>query len=189
MKKILLVIDCQYSFLDGGELEVKGSTNIMENLMEYIKKHGRDCELVIATCDWHPITHCSFKENGGIWPMHCLQYSHGAAIYNPLLLTLNEHTNNFITLTKGLDEDHEEYSIFKNKNSCDKITNIIQKLNIDEIDVCGIAYDVCVMDSVKDGLIEYPNVKFNVIKKFCPSIGNGKEFDNFLKNSERTTLK
>jgi hypothetical protein len=61
---------------------------------------------------------------------------------------------------------------------------------IEEIDVVGIAYDYCVADSVKDGLRTLPNVKFNVIKKFCPAIAKdtADEFTKFIENSERVCL-
>jgi nicotinamidase-related amidase len=61
---------------------------------------------------------------------------------------------------------------------------------IEEVDVVGIALDYCVADSVKDGLRALPNVKFNVIKKFCPAIAeeSAKEFTNFIENAERVCL-
>ena len=35
-------------------------------------------ELVAATRDWHPADHGSFQEQGGIWPVHCVQGTRGA---------------------------------------------------------------------------------------------------------------
>lgn len=189
-KKLLLVIDCQYDFLDGGKLGVKDSINVIQNLGVYIAEHGKEYEIAVATVDWHPSDHCSFKENGGIWSAHCIQHSYGAAIYEPLLNTLNEKTNSFRIFTKGLNPDHEEYSIFKNEWSHDRLISLVDDLGIEEIDVVGIAYDYCVADSVKDGLRCLPNVKFNVLKDFCPAIAedSAKEFTNFIKNTERVWL-
>lgn len=190
MKKLLLVIDCQYDFQDGGKLGVNGSTEKIDNLTAYVKEHGKDYEMAIATVDWHPTTHCSFKDNGGMWPIHCVQHSMGAAIYEPLLFSLNDNTNHFEILTKGCDEDHEEYSIFKNRKSCEKLVNLVNSIGIEEIDTVGIAYDYCVADSVKDGLKALPNVKFNVIKEFCPYIAEdtANEFTKFIENTERVKL-
>ena len=75
-KKLLLVIDAQYDFIFGS-LAVNGADKMMEDLASYIKDSGKGYESIIATADWHPITHCSFKENGGEWPMHCVAYSNG----------------------------------------------------------------------------------------------------------------
>lgn len=190
MKKALFVIDVQKDFLDGGKLGVNGSIKMLNDLPEFIEKHGKDYDLVIATVDWHPVTHCSFKQNGGIWPPHCLQHSEGAAIYEPVLDAINSHTNFSIILTKGTDEDKEEYSIFKNTLSCDKLRALFMVNEIEEVDVVGIAYDYCVADSVKDGLRTFPDVKFNVIKKFCPAIADesANEFTKFIENTERVCL-
>ena len=111
MAKLYLCIDTQYDFQEGGNLGVDGGKKCGDLQAEYLSKHKDEYGIVIATVDWHPITHCSFKDNGGIWPPHCVQHSHGAAIYQPLLDVLTE-CHNFVTLTKGCDEDHEEYSIF-----------------------------------------------------------------------------
>ena len=183
MKKLLLVIDCQYDFLDGGKLGVDGSTEKIDNLTKYIKEHGKDYEMAIATVDWHPITHCSFKDNGGIWPIHCVQHSMGSAIYESLLFGLNVNTNHFEILTKGLDEDHEEYSIFKNRKSCEKLVNLVNGLGIEEIDVCGIALNYCVKDSLLDGKRTFPHIKFRVLKDFCPCIGEEVETLKYLEEN------
>ena len=190
MKKFLLVIDAQKDFLDGGKLGVENSTKTMDNLAEFIVKHGKDYEMAIATVDWHPVSHCSFKENGGIWPAHCIQYSEGAAIYEPVLNALNTYAKSFDVLTKGTDDSREEYSIFKNIFSKEKLTYLVNFNKIEEIDVVGIAYDYCVADSVKDGLRALPNIKFNVIKEFCPAIAtnSANDFTNFIEETERVTL-
>lgn len=190
MKKLLLVIDCQYDFLDGGKLGVDNSTTVMQDLTVYISEHCNEYETVVATVDWHPIDHCSFSENGGIWPQHCIQYSHGASIYEPLLDVLDNSSKSFRILTKGVNPDHEEYSIFKNEESRNSLISIVNNLGIDEIDVTGIAYGYCVADSVKDGLRALPNVKFNVLEKFCPAIldDSVQKFTDFIHNTERVKL-
>ena len=39
---------------------------------------------VVYTQDWHPADHTSFKEQGGIWPVHCVQGTEGAAFHPDL---------------------------------------------------------------------------------------------------------
>lgn len=189
MAKMLLAIDVEYDFLDGGKLGVDGSTEMIDKSVIYVTNKGNEYAVAVASVDWHTITHCSFKENGGEWPSHGIQNSKGASIYEPLLMALNYHTNHFEVLTKGLDEDHEEYSIFKNKTSCERLKRLVEVFDIDEIDVFGIAYDYCVLDSLKDGLKVFPHIKFNVLKDFCPSIGDGIEATKFIENSERIEFK
>lgn len=189
-KRFLLGIDWQYGFIEGGKLGVTGATAIADRACEFVEKNGMNYEGAAETVDWHPVDHCSFKENGGVWPLHCTQHSHDAAIYEPMLKALNDNTKSLMILTKGTNPDHEEYSVFKNEESCKKLVDLVTRLGIEEIDVFGIAYDYCVADSVKDGLRVLPNVKFNVLKDLCPAISEdtANEFTKFIENTERVCL-
>lgn len=189
MSKMYLGIDNQNGFCEGGNLAVKGGAKCGDRQAEYLAKNKGIYALVGETVDWHPSTHCSFKENGGIWDAHCEQFTSDAAIYQPLYDILKTCPN-FTVFTKGCDEDHEEYSVFKNKKSCEEILRLVELYNIDEIHVGGIAYDYCVADTVKDGLRLLPNAKFVVFSNFCPAIAQetADEFTKFIENSERVCL-
>lgn len=189
MAKLYLNIDTQIDFQEGGNLAVNGGKKCGDLQAEYLAKHKDEYAVVVATVDWHPITHCSFKDNGGIWPPHCLQHSQGAAIYQPLLDVLMECPH-FEVLTKGCDEDHEEYSIFKNDKSCKRLAELIAIFNIDEIHVGGLVFEFCVADTCKDGLRYLPNVKFKVFKDFCPILDKERadEFIKFIDGCERIEL-
>ena len=190
MNRMLLEIDWENDFLDEGKLGVNGSRKIADAHTEYVVKNGRNYALAVATVDFHTPDHCSFKENGGQWSAHCIQYSVGAAIYEPLLMSLHKNCVFFDILTKGTDDNHEEYSIFKNEKSCAKLIELVKKFNIEEIDVAGIALNYCVLDTVKDGLRMLPNVKFRILKDFCPAIPDGTEKDamKFFENTERVEV-
>ena len=182
-------IDTQNGFREGGNLAVNGGTKSGDLQAEHLNKNKHTYAVVGATVDWHPSTHCSFKENGGIWPNHCEQFTSDAAIYQPLYDVLKTCPN-FTVFTKGCDEDHEEYSVFKNEESRKKILSLVEAYNIDEIHIGGIAFDYCVADTVKDGLRYLPNVKFKVLKEFCPAIAEdtAQNFIDFINNSERVEL-
>ena len=74
-RKILICVDCQYDFIEGGSLGVDGAREAMNRLVEFIKAHYKEYDLIIFTADWHLPSHCSFEANGGIWPRHCVEYS------------------------------------------------------------------------------------------------------------------
>lgn len=172
MKKYLLLIDCQYDFIDG-KLAVDGSKPIMDNLADYIRTNGKDYNAIWATADWHPITHISFKENGGEWPVHCVQHSHGAAIYEPIMEAVFSLGIDFPILTKGNMESREEYSIFRNFISCNKLLKMASRNSV--VDVAGIALDFCVKDTLVDSKKFMPNREFRLLKDFSPSIGSKEE--------------
>jgi len=184
MKKILFLIDCQYDFLDGGKLGVDNSTQKMDELAQYIRDSKGQYDAILASVDWHPFTHCSFKPNGGIWPPHCLQHSKGAAIYEPILNAIDEIGADFHVFSKGVDEDREEYSVMKNAISNKAIHAFIETHKIDGADFAGIAGDYCVKDSVADFHREFPNVTVTVLEPYCPSIDGGTALLDFLKKND-----
>lgn len=184
-RKILLIVDAQYGFIEGGSLGVDGAREAMNRLVEFIEKHYKEYDGIFLTADWHPITHCSFKDNGGIWPTHCVQFSQGAAIFQPILDVLDNLKIDYDVLTKGCDEDHEEYSIFKNATSEAYLKGMNKYNEISVVDVCGIAGDYCVLDTIKDGLMEFPNTEFHVIKECVASIDGGATLDKFIDENER----
>ena len=120
LKKILLIIDPQYSFLDNGELPVNGSQYQMDCLSEFISEQGKNYSSIIITVDNHPINHCSFKHNGGMWPTHCVQHSVGASIYEPIFVNSNNVNNRVFVF----------FDIIKHLVVINYISNKIKKLHI-----------------------------------------------------------
>ena len=74
----LLITDIQNDFLPGGALPVPGGDEIIPVLNEYARIFADAKARVFASKDWHPPNHCSFKEQGGPWPPHCVQDTKGA---------------------------------------------------------------------------------------------------------------
>lgn len=177
MKKILLAIDCQYDFLEGGSLGVNGATEKMNKLVSHIENNEYD--FIVFTVDWHPINHCSFVENGGVWPSHCVQHTHGAAIYQPLINSAIGKTKSTIKiLTKGDVPSKEEYSIMGNYHSSKQLIRLINDENIEQIDVVGIANEYCVKNTVEDLVKCNLKDKLNVLFDFIAAIND----ENVLKN-------
>ena len=182
IKEILVVIDAEYDFING-TLAVAGATEKMDALTEYIRMHGGKYVAIIFTKDWHPLTHCSFKENGGQWPAHCVEGTHGAELYEPLLSAATKlERNNVYILTKGTNEDKEEYSIFKNEKSKEILEGIIKSTGAEKITVCGIALDYCVKDTIADAIKLGYAPKLQLLKEFSPSIGDPEPVYSFLED-------
>lgn len=175
MKKILLAIDCQYDFLEGGSLGVNGATEKMNNLAKHIENSEYD--MVVFTADWHPSNHSSFVENGGQWPKHCVQHTHGASIYQPLLEIIDKKNIPYRVLTKGDVANKEEYSVMENYHSSMSFLRIAE--NVGQIDVVGIANEYCCLNTVRD-LVEKCGLKdkLNVLFDFIAAIND----ENVLKN-------
>ncbi len=68
----LLVVDIQNDFLPGGALGVQRGDEIIPVILAYIETFMTRGLPIFATRDWHPADHCSFRAQGGIWPVHCV---------------------------------------------------------------------------------------------------------------------
>src|SRR5262245_28587020 len=74
----LVLVDVQNDFLPGGALAVRAGDAILEPLNHCVREFDRLGLPVFATRDWHPPGHCSFREQGGPWPVHCVAGTRGA---------------------------------------------------------------------------------------------------------------
>lgn len=141
-RKILLVVDAQRDFIDGS-LAVPGA----ERIIPEINRIKGEFDKVYFTLDWHPKDHCSFKENGGTWPEHCVHHTLGASLACGLLDGLEETRTRFIL--KGRDKDREEYGAF-----ADISLNVTDSHSLfrtgDEVTICGIAAEYCVLETLKN---------------------------------------
>lgn len=178
-KKMLIVVDPQLDFING-TLPVPGAESAMNGLTQYIREHGNDYLVRIVTSDWHPYRHCSFQPEGGEWPRHCVQHSAGAAIWQPLLEALNEARGGFTLLYKGTAVNKDEYSIMQNGKSAMVIGQLIAAMQLDQIDVCGLAGDVCVLNTVRD-LVDVAGAKMiHVLADYAPSLDGGTALHEYI---------
>lgn len=173
-----MIVDPQIDFIDGA-LAVTGAQTAIEGLVEYIGSH-RDYALVIITADRHPSDHCSFKDNGGMWPAHCTGGSDGARIKPELLAAVEAYPADTLIMGKGRHSDQEEYSVFSRKENCDIISSLVDKLGITGIDICGLAGDFCVLSTLADGIELFGHAFFRVLLPFTPSIDGGRRLEEFI---------
>ncbi len=71
------MVDMQNDFCAGGALEVPDGNAVIEP----INRLARELEFVVATRDWHPPDHGSFRAQGGPWPVHCVRDTPGAQLH------------------------------------------------------------------------------------------------------------
>lgn len=141
---MLIIVDPQNDFLEGGALAVNGGEKSIKNIMQWMDKNLTKNEFVVCTQDWHPKDHCSFSE----WPEHCVEYTFGAAIYSELSKYLIINDINAIIERKGSDINYDEYSFLDSYERKQQYYNIIDKA--DRIVVTGIVGSVCVKNTIKD---------------------------------------
>lgn len=171
-KRLLLIVDPQIDFITG-TLPVPGAEIAMDALSQYAEGHASDYELICVTCDRHPLRHSSFIECGGQWPSHCIESSVGAAVWPPLMKALERHSVLVRFLYKGEDRDKDEYSIFQSSKCVTEMDSYINNFAIVGIDICGLAGDVCVANTLRDAMRLYPDIRFQILTPFTASIDGG----------------
>lgn len=153
MAKAILVIDVQNDFCEGGALACTGGAAAASRITAHLKQNKAKYDFVIASRDWHTPD----SENGGhfpaagnqpdfvnTWPLHCLADTVGSE-YHPNLDTSRID----IHIKKG--QGQHGYSIFEGVDeSGTDFEALLQKLEITEVDVVGIATDYCVRASALD---------------------------------------
>ena len=80
----LIVVDMQNDFCPGGSLAVTDGDRIISDINKLILDFTKEGCPVVFTRDWHPKNHCSFSENGGMWPVHCVAETEGAEFHKEL---------------------------------------------------------------------------------------------------------
>ena len=163
--RMLIIVDPQIDFTTGSLATAKGP-EAMERLAQAIDNGVLDkYTWVIITQDAHPANHCSFVENGGMFPPHCVEGTEGMNVYPALQKALEDsHFGNYHNMTKGNLADREEFSIFQNAQCGEKLTKTITEFEkFDGIDICGIATDYCVYETVKDLMAIYPAKQIRIV--------------------------
>lgn len=185
MKRILLIVDPQNDFITG-TLLVKGAKEKMMKLADYIISGAHpQYDYICVTMDSHPEDHCSFKENGGIWPMHCVYDTNGWDIPEYLDDALNLSGKLVNYCHKGTEADQEEYSIFDSEDGntlSEQIADLIKGHDV-YIDICGIAGDYCVLETLK-GLRKIIGDRYiRVLTQYTASIDGGEKLMNYIKDN------
>jgi len=138
---VLLIIDVQEDFLPGGKTIVPRAEKVVSRLNVYIQVFHRAGLPIVATRDWHPSNHCSFKSQGGRWPAHCIAGSHGACFAEMLQLPCEVPI-----VSKATFPDAEAASGF----DATELDGLLRNNGINRLFVGGMATDHGVLNTVLD---------------------------------------
>jgi nicotinamidase/pyrazinamidase len=143
MARALLIIDFQNDFTAGGALAVPDGDAIADRVNQLVA--SGDFDLVVATRDWHPPDHNSFRDQGGPWPPHCVQGTPGAELHPSVPRDAVD-----VVVNAGYEPHLEGYSGFEETN----LAAVLREHQIDEVTVVGLATDYCVKHTAADALAQ-----------------------------------
>ena len=139
----LVLVDVQNDFLRGGSLAVADGDAVIPVLNRWIARFRAKGLPIFATRDWHPPNHCSFVEQGGPWPPHCVVGTPGAEFSRDLDLP-----SDVSIISKATRPEKEAFSDFEDTGFARKLG----ELGVTRVFVGGLATDYCVRATVLDAL-------------------------------------
>lgn len=139
----LILVDVQLDFLPGGSLAVPRGDEVVPALNRYIAVFRGLTLPVVATRDWHPPDHCSFRAQGGAWPPHCIAGTNGARFAPLLDLPCEAHI-----VSKATAREKDAYSGFEDTG----LDEWLRRAGVKRVFVGGLASDYCVLNTVRDAL-------------------------------------
>lgn len=144
----LVVVDVQNDFCPGGALAVPSGDRVVPVLNRVIDTLDRRGAPIYASRDWHPSDTNHFRDHGGVWPVHCVAGSPGAAFHPDLRLPPS-----VIVISKGQAPDAHGYSVFEGQTERgESFGDDLRKRGVRHLYVGGLATDYCVKHSVLDAL-------------------------------------
>jgi nicotinamidase/pyrazinamidase len=149
----LIVVDVQNDFADpSGGLSVAGGDAIVPTVDREIDMARSNGAIVVATQDWHPPSTPHFAKDGGIWPVHCVADTWGAALHPDLALP-----DDAPRVRKGSNGE-DGYSGFTMRDPVSgettptELERLLRDAGIDRVVVVGLATDYCVKATALDAV-------------------------------------
>jgi nicotinamidase/pyrazinamidase len=145
----LIVVDVQNDFADpSGSLYVAGGELVVPLINQEIEQAIDAGAVVFYTQDWHPPSTPHFQKDGGIWPVHCVQDTPGAA-FQPDLLVRGE----IVRKGTGGEDGYSGFTM-RDPQTGDEVPTPLESLlrtrGIEKVIVAGLATDYCVKSTAID---------------------------------------
>ncbi|HEY2949616.1 MAG TPA: isochorismatase family protein [Micromonosporaceae bacterium] len=151
MTRVLIIVDVQNDFCEGGSLAVGGGAGVAAAISRMLGEPGDGWDHVVATKDYHVDPGAHFSDSPDFvntWPPHCVVGTPGADFHPELDTDRIE-----AIFTKG--EHAAAYSGFEGHAGSIGLAAWLRMHDVDRVDIVGIATDHCVrataLDSVREG--------------------------------------
>ena len=150
----LVVVDVQNDFADpGGSLYVAGGdTQVVPAVNDQISLALEAGASVFYTQDWHPERTPHFAIDGGIWPVHCVAGTAGAAFHPDLRVE-----GPSVHKGAGGEDGYSGFTMrdpVSGEETATELASMIREAGCRRVVVVGLALDYCVKDTALDSAAE-----------------------------------
>ena len=149
----LVVVDVQNDFAHpDGSLFVAGGEQVVPLVNAEATAARAAGSPVFYTQDWHPPDTPHFEKDGGIWPVHCVRDTWGAAFHAGL-----EVQGEVVRKGVGGEDGYSGFTVRDPVTGAETSTGLAELLRnrgVESLIVAGIATDYCVKETVLDGARE-----------------------------------
>ena len=146
-----IVVDVLGDFISGS-LACAHAREAIEAIV--LRINAAPDEPVFYVCDAHPAQHCSFVEQGGLWPTHCVKGTPGQAIdaaFYARVQAPEQRPHVESIFEKAVAEATDAYSGYEARNAAGCC--LYQCLRPGQtVLISGIATEYCVFETAKDFL-------------------------------------
>lgn len=216
----LLIIDYQNDFLPSclythfrtGALAVPGGEGLSGRLLRLCEHFEEQGGVVVATLDYHPRNHCSFREVGGPYPTHCVQSTFGARLCAPLAAYLDGNPKSVVaykgiyTHVESLEaiSDERGKGAFLLDTSGLRVTSppdvaavftqvplldYLKARGVQRYFLCGLALDYCVLQTALALRRVNEQQQVYVIEDACAALGNSRASRDAVEKLQRQGIR
>jgi nicotinamidase/pyrazinamidase len=150
-KSALIVVDVQNDFADiDGSLYIAEGEKVVPFVNEEISRAREAGAYVAYTQDWHPEVTAHFQKDGGIWPVHCVADSWGAAFHPDL-----EVDGDVVRKGTGGEDGYSGFTVRdpdSGEESPTQLETMLREHGVERVVVVGLATDYCVKETAIDAV-------------------------------------
>lgn len=145
----LVIIDLQNDFASPeGSLCVSGAKQVVEAVNRQIVVARASGAHVLYTQDWHPEQTPHFQPQGGIWPVHCVGETWGAAFHPDLTMD-----GDVVRKGAGTEDGYSGFTVRDHESGDESATlleGLLRERAVERVIVVGLATDYCVKATALD---------------------------------------
>jgi nicotinamidase/pyrazinamidase len=155
--KILIVIDMQNDFVIGS-LGTKQAELIVPKVAKKVASFAEDKNIVVFTRDTHDLDYLNTFEGKNLPIEHCIKGTHGWQIVDQLKVYA-EKSNAII--------DKPTFGSFE---LLDFLEPLVKKDDVEEIEICGLCTDICVVANALLLRTKFPEMPIKVDATCCAGV-------------------